>query len=149
MARCLAGGLLCLTVASGLAAAQQSHLEAIRAVPEMTARARQALDFAAARLEAAAQAYKDHDLEAGRDALGEIGDAVELAVEALEATGKHPRRNPRHFKNAEIRTRRLLGQIRQLRRRAHPGDHSDLDGLIERVETANGKLLLGIMSARD
>ena len=38
----------------------------------------------------------------------EIQEAVELAHEALSATGKHARRNPKHFKRAEIQTRNLL-----------------------------------------
>ena len=143
-----ARALLIAVWACSLAWSQQTSLDRIRAVPEMAARAKQALDFAVARLDAAAQAFKADDPAAGRLALDDVGAAVELAVESLDATGKHPRRNPRHFKNAEIRTRRMLGQIRQLRLRAYQGDQPDFDRLIERVEAGNRKLLLGIMSPK-
>ncbi len=140
--------LAAIVIANWPSAAQESGLEQIAAIQEMTQRARKALDFAAARLEAAAKAYGADEVEPGRKALDEVGAAVELAVQSLEATGKDPRRNPRHFKNAEIRTRRLLRQIRQLRQSAHIADHPDIDRLIGRVEEGNSKLLLGIMSPK-
>ena len=140
--------LLFVTVACSSIVGQVQSLERIKALPEMTVRARQALEFAATRLETATQAYKADGVEEGRRALDDVGTAVELAVESLEATGKNPRRNPRHFKSAEIRTRRLLRQIQQVRDRALTVDQPDFDRLIDRVEAANGKLLLGIMSQK-
>lgn len=142
----LALALLALAVCC--AADTHPELARIETLPDLERRSRQALEFARERLEECLQAYAGDRPEAGRAGLDAISDAVALAVRALQATGKHPRRNPRHFKYAEIRTRRLLEQLRQGQRRAHVDDQQDFDTVIERVEQANGDLLLGIMSRR-
>ncbi len=130
------------------APAQTSGLDRIRRSPDPERRSRQALEFAQVQLDAAIDAYRENDTGGGEAALDLIGDAVELVAESLRSTGKHPRRHPRHFKHAEIRTRQLLEQLRDARRDAHLQDQGDFDDPIERVERANAELLLGIMSPR-
>lgn len=129
-------------------ASEHPNLARIEAVPDMQRRSRQALEFAYTQLPRAIEAYQAGNLELGREELGSLVQAVEMAVESLEATGKHPRRHPRHFKHAEIRTRKLLQQLRRAQSDAHLEDQDDFDGPIRRVEQANGKLLHGIMSPR-
>ena len=141
------------TVLLGMAAlccqaGQHPSLARIEAVPGMERRSRQALAFASTQLQRAVDAYRAGNLELGQHELEGLVQAVEMAVDSLEATGKHPRRHPRHFKHAEIRTRKLLQQLRRAQSNAHLEDQDDFEGPIRKVERANGKLLLGIMSPR-
>lgn len=141
------------TVLLGMAAlccqaGQHPSLARIEAVPDMERRSRQALAFASTQLQRAVDAYRAGNLELGQQELESLVHAVEMAVDSLEATGKHPRRHPRHFKHAEIRTRKLLQQLRRAQSNAHLEDQDDFEGPIRTVERANGKLLLGIMSPR-
>lgn len=128
---------------------QHAGLAQIEAEPDLERRSRKALEFAQAEFEAAVSAYGSAELDRGREALDRVAKAVEMAVDALQSTGKHPRRHPRHFKRAEIRTRRLLGRMRDEQEKAHLQDQPDFEAVIRRVEKANGILLLGIMSRRD
>lgn len=129
--------------------AQSGGLAEIEAIADRETRSRRALTFAWDQLDIASKAYQKHDLAAGRQALESIGEAVALAVTSLEATGKYARRHPRHFKHAEIRTRKLLVQLQQLRRKLYLGDQGDFDGLIERIGAANARLLRGLMGPRE
>jgi len=129
--------------------AQRGSLEEIEAIADRETRSRRALAFAWDQLDIASKAYQKDDPAAGRQALESIREAVALAVTSLEATGKYARRHPRHFKHAEIRTRKLLLQLRQLRRKLYLGDQGDFDGLIEQIEAANARLLRGLMGPRE
>ena len=142
--------LLVLTAAACCCLAEQHPgLVRIEAVADLEKRARQALEFAHKLLQEVPSAYGRGELDRARAALDALGDAVELAVESLQATGKHPRKHPRHFKHAEIRTRKLLQQLREAQREAHLEDQGDFEGAIRRVGESNGRLLRGIMSRRD
>ena len=143
------GTLLLLAAVPCCQGAQVMDLAGLEAIPDMVKRSRQALEFAAKQLDVAIDAYQAAELEQGRQILASIGSSVELAVNALKATGKYARRHPRHFKYAEIRTRRLLLRIHQARLKANLEDQRDFDGLIERIEAANDRLLFGIMGPRN
>ena len=128
---------------------QHPGLARIEAISDLERRSREALEFALVEFEAAVTAYGSGELDRGKVALDGVAKAVEMAVDSLQSTGKHPRRHPRHFKRAEIRTRKLLGQMKQAQQKAHLEDQADFEAAIQRVERANGTLLLGIMSRRD
>ncbi len=126
--------------------ADRVELDGIREIAAPEKRSRQALTYAHLQLEAAVDAYQEHEPKQGRACLALLVEAVELATESLQSTGKHPRRNPRHFKHAEITTRRLLAALRQARQAAILQDQTDFDETIRRVELANNVLLRGILS---
>ena len=143
-----------LALLSGMAAlccfgAQRGSLAEIEAIADRETRSRRALAFASGQLDIVSRAYRDDNLAAGRQALENMGEAVDLAVSSLEATGKYARRHPRHFKHAEIQTRKLLVQLQQLQRKLYLGDQADFDGLIGRIETANARLLRGLMGPKE
>ena len=129
-------------------AAQHPGLATIEATQDRERRSRLALEFAQTRIDTATKAYRMDDLDKGARELEALGAAVELAVKSLESTGRNPRRNPGPFKRAEIQTRRLLQQLHQARREAHPDDRKAFDVAIQRVEKANDQLLLGIMGSK-
>ena len=138
-----------LSLAVGALYAEHPALARLEAVADLERRSRECLEFALAEFEEAVNAYASGDLMEGRISLDAVAGAVEMAVTALGATGKHPRRHPRHFKRAEIQTRKLLGEMREAQRTAHLDDQPDFEAAILRVEKANGDLLLGIMSPRN
>ena len=143
-----------LALLSGMAVlcclgAQRGSLAEIEAIADRETRSRRALVFASGQLDIVSKAYRDDDLAAGRQALENMGEAVDLAVSSLEATGKYARRHPRHFKHAEIQTRKLLVQLKQLQSKLYLGDQADFDGIIERIEAANARLLRGLMGPKE
>jgi len=143
-----------LALLSGMAVlcclgAQRGSLAEIEAIADRETRSRRALAFASGQLDIVSKAYRDDDLAAGRQALENMGEAVDLAVSSLEATGKYARRHPRHFKHAEIQTRKLLVQLKQLHSKLYLGDQADSDGIIERIEAANARLLRGLMGPKE
>ena len=129
-------------------AAQHPDLATIEATQDRERRSRLALEFAQTRIDTAMRAYQMDDLDKGARELEALGAAVELAVKSLESTGRNPRRSPGPFKRAEIQTRKLLQQLHHVRREAHPDDREAFDRAIQRVEKANGQLLLGIMAPK-
>ena len=145
--RLLAAAALLATAAVRLGA-QRTDLDRIRSIPDLVKRSREAIQLARSQFDAAMDLYGADDAEAGGEALELIAEAVETAVASLQSTGKHPRRHPRHFKHAEIRTRELLERLREARIEAHLLDQADFDDPIRRIEKANADLLLGIMSKR-
>ena len=130
-------------------AAQQGGLAPIEAIQDPETRSRKALTFAWSQLDVATRAYRRDDPEAGRRALEAIGQAAALSAASLEATGKYARRHPKHFKHAEIQTRKLLAQLKTSQGKALLADQADFVGPIEQVEAANAELLLGLMGPRE
>lgn len=142
-------GVLLATASAWCWTGEHPEWARLLAVGDLERRSKQALQFADQRFDEAVGAYERGELERGAAELEWIGDAVELAVESLQATGKHPRRHPRHFKQAEIRTRRLLQRLRDVRAKAHLEDKPAFDQAMRRVDRANSALLEGLMSRRD
>jgi len=68
-----------------------------------------------------------------KDQLKEFQGAVDLSVDSLQATGKNARRNPKHFKRAELRLRDLLRRLETFKRDMSFDDRPVLDGVLEHV----------------
>ena len=139
---------LALAVLAGGAYAAVRPLASIEAEPNLERRSRLALEFAHARVRPVVDAYLDGESARARGSMQEIASAVELSWAALEATGKHARRNPKHFKHAEIQTRKLAAKLKEAQRELDYDEQRELDDLIAGVETVNSKLLLAIMSRK-
>lgn len=134
--------------AASLAGAAVGALTSIEAEPSLERRSRLALEFAHARVRPVVDAYLGGDAEQARGSAREIASAVELSWASLEATGKHARRNPKHFKRAEIQTRKLAAALKEAQRELHYEEQRELDGLIAGIEEIHSKLLLAIMSRK-
>lgn len=127
-------------------AAEPETLEDVRAERNLETRSRLALEYAHAALDRAIKTYLDGDPKAGLQLLAEIRQAVELSQESLQATGKAPSRNPKHFKRAEIETRALLRELENAERQVNFDDREHVRVIYDRVEEINRELLLGIMT---
>jgi hypothetical protein len=128
--------ILCLA-----AAAPQTRNELIR-------QARQALVRAEQAAVRAGQACKDGEYETCAAMIEETRISVERSKESLDKTGINPHRNPRHFKDAEIRVRKILKLLLSLAPYIHPDDRSQYDTEVRRVSDVNDKLLSGILEKK-
>ena len=123
-------------------------LESIKSEPQLEKRADLALRFASYKVDVVLAAYEEGDADGGVALLAQIREAVELAYDALMATGKNPRKNPRHFKRAEIRTRELARELEALRRELNYNERSAVDGVHSRITEINMRLLMAIMTKK-
>ena len=131
-----------------LALALAIDLAGVKAEPNLEKRSERALDYANAALDAARDAYSRGEFEQTQAQLEEVGASVDVAYDALEKTGKDPRRSPKFFKLAEMRTRELLRRIEGLMQTVNYADREAVQKLQERVAAVHDNLLEGIMSKR-
>jgi hypothetical protein len=134
----LAGGLC-------FAARGPQSLEELRSERNLEKRSRLALEYAHATLDRAIQTYLEGKQEAGLELLLEVQQAVELSQESLEATGKIPSKKPKHFKRAEIETRKLLRELEGAETQVNFDHREHVREVYDRVDEINRELLLGIM----
>ena len=116
------------------------------AEPNPVKRARLALTNSEHAASKAGEACKAGDLDGCLGQLREVQESVELADKSLDETGIDPGRNPRHFKDAEIRTRKILRQVDALRTYMHGEDIDRFETVYQRISDINDRLLAGIMS---
>ena len=134
---------LCLT--ANLPAAD---LTSIQQEPNLERRSQLAMDYAGTALDTARTAYQASDLAKTQSALDEVGEAVDLAFDSLQKTGKEARRDPKFFKRTELSTRQLLRRIEGLAESMSFQDRSLVEKLRERVAAIHDDLLQGIMSKK-
>ena len=141
--------VVCLAAFRPAAGAQRpADLESIKAEPNLERRARSALDFAKASVKPVLKAYEQGDPQRGAQLLMQIQEAVELAHQALSATGKNARKKPKHFKRAEIQTRNLVKQLGGLSRDLNYDEQEVVESVMDRVSAINDQLLLAIMTKK-
>jgi hypothetical protein len=134
--------------ASLLAAPIRADLASVKAEPNLERRARRALENADQALKAAQEAYRNGDAKQTEAAFDELRESVVLANDSLKQTGKNPRRSPRHFKNAEIKTRALLRRLEDFRPQMSPDDRDCLDKAQAAIQKVHDELLTGIMGEK-
>ena len=123
-------------------------LTSVKSEPNLQKRSERALDYANSALDAARDAYKDGDAEKAQEQLQEVRESVDLAYQSLSETGKDPRRDPKFFKRAELRTRELLRRLEGLAQTMSFLDRPNVDKVHERVSEVHDNLLNGIMSKK-
>ena len=126
----------------------QDELQKARSQPDPVKRARLALAIAEHAAFRASEACPSGDYEACNFLLDELQASLELTQDSLDRSGIDPNRSPRHFKDAEIRTRKILRQLEAFRPHLHPEDRSHFESVLRRVSEINDKLLSAIMTRR-
>ena len=120
----------------------------IQAEPNLEKRSRVALDEAEDSVDAAKKAYHVGDLTTAEQRIDDVARYTEMAFAALKATGKNPRRSPKHFKHAEIKSRSLLRQLDGLAHYMDASDRTMVDPAKERIRKVNEEILAGIMGKK-
>lgn len=125
-----------------------SLLLAPPAEPDYVRQARQSLAQAEQAANQSGDACKAGDWDKCNALLDGMQKGVEQAKDALDKTGINPRRSPRHFKDAEIRTRKILRALRNLAPYIHPDDQRHYETVVSRVSDINDQLLSSILEKK-
>jgi lipid II:glycine glycyltransferase (peptidoglycan interpeptide bridge formation enzyme) len=137
----------CLFVTLVFAAKTPSDLEEVKAEPNLERRARAALDFAADSLERAKKAYSANAMADVKTELDHVTQAVQLTQDSLRET--HAKgRNSKHYKNAEIKTRRLLKRLDAFSQEMDYADRPVVAPVKQTVQRIHDELLLAVMGAK-
>lgn len=140
---------VCLFVAfAATAFAQELTWDAVKSEPEPEKQSQMALQLAQAGVDGVVEAYRQGLPEEARAMLARIVEAAELSLTALEASGKNARSRPKHFKRAEIATRKLARNLQSAQRQLIYDEREDLEPVIRRIEAINGEILSRIMQTR-
>jgi len=123
-------------------------LARIEAEPNLPKRAHAALENADQALKEAREAYAKGDVAAATARLDEVQRSVELADSALKQTGKDPGRSPKHFKQAELRTRELLRKLDNFREQMSVADRAPEERVAGVVQKIHDAWLDGIMGKK-
>ena len=122
--------------------------DSVKAEPVLEKRAQRALDFAQERLTEARKHYESGDDAAFGKAVNQTAEGAEYCLASLEAMGKHPSQNVRHYKPAEMRVRELLRRITTLRNDASIEQRPAVVECERRLTVVHETLLDGVMSRR-
>jgi len=122
--------------------------EAVKAEPVLEKRAQRALDFAQERLTQARKHYEAAEDSDFARSLNLATEGAEFCLTSLEAMGKHPSRNTRHYKAAELRLRELLRRLTTLRNDVSVDLRPQVVEAENRVSLVHEKLLDGVMSRK-
>jgi hypothetical protein len=123
-------------------------LESIRNEPNVERRSELALQNAETLMDTARDAYRAGDAGKTETALKELGASVDLSYDALVEGGKDPRKHPKFFKSAELKTRGLLRRLEDMRRAVAMEDREFVEKVRDSVSDIHDKLLNGIMTKR-
>lgn len=123
-------------------------LTTIQSEPNLEKRSELALDHANLALDSARDAYSSGNYGKSQNDLQEVCDSVDLAYQSLSDTGKDPRKDPKFFKRAELRTRELLRRLEGVGQGMSQVDRGTLDKVRERISEVHDNLLNGIMTKK-
>jgi hypothetical protein len=123
----------------------RADLTAAKAETNLEKRARKALDNAEEMLKAARKSYRTGDWKQTKAALDEVQESVELAFISLKETGKDPRKKPKHFKRAEIKTRKLMRTLKDFALRMSYDERGQIKSIQDYIQKVHDELLEGIM----
>ncbi len=148
--RALCGLALLLSATGGLAAqpSEAERIERFANEPNLEKRSKSALDYAHDAVSRVEKAYENADPDLAREILTSILSAVAISQASLDDTGKNARKKPKHFKRAEIGSRKLLKELQSLERMLTFDERQDLAPVIAQLEEINRDLLLKIMQHR-
>lgn len=123
-------------------------LAAIKSEPNLEKRSERALDNAYTALTTARDAYEHGDTGKTQSALNEVQESVDLAYDSLSQTGKDPRKSPKYFKRAEMKTRELLRHLDEFRESMSLDDRGPLDRVRAHISEIHDNLLQGLLTKK-
>jgi hypothetical protein len=124
------------------------NLDQIRADPNLEHRAHSAIEYSGAAERNAEAAYSRGDLPAVKTELKNMQEAVEIAKQALDQTGKSANRHPGPYKFGELRTQEMLVRLGDLERKMDSEERPMLEGPKSKVQEIHDAWFEGIMSKK-
>lgn len=140
--------LLVILAAALLPAARAADLKEIQNEPNLERRAKIALEHAEEAFARAKSDYAEGKREPAGAQLIDMQSAVELARDALDATGKNPRKHAGPFKSAETVTRDLLRKLEGLNNSMDFEDRKLIEGPKAKVQEVHDQWLEEIISGK-
>ena len=122
-------------------------ISAVKSEPNLEKRSELALNNANQAIDDARAAYQAGDTKKTDTDLKEVRQSVEVSLDALETSGKQPRKS-KYYKNAEIRLRQMLRRLSALRDEMSVEDRKPLDDAAARLQEVHDRLLTEIMSKK-
>jgi hypothetical protein len=126
----------------------RADLKQVMAEPNLERRSKLALDNAEAAYQALRAAYNRGENAEAASAAAEIQESVNLAYASLNDTGKNPRKSPKYFKQAEIKTRDLLRRLDGFQQAMGFDDRGMLDRAKAALQQVHDQLLMGLMEGK-
>ena len=122
-----------------------ADLASIKAVPDLEKRSEMALAHADQLVDSARDAYKTGNDQKWKQALEDMRDSVNLAIESLESAPKQARKS-KYYKRAELKTRALARRLMTLSDEVSVDDRKAIDDVRQKVQEVHDHLLEDIMS---
>jgi hypothetical protein len=123
-------------------------LAGVKSEPNLEKRSELALNYANSALDAARDSYNQGDYDKTKNELDQVEQSVDLAYQSLSETGKDPRRDPKFFKRAELRTRELLRRLQGLGETVSSADRGMVEKVRDRVSEVHDSLINGVLTKR-
>ncbi|HYM09235.1 MAG TPA: hypothetical protein VEU62_00810 [Bryobacterales bacterium] len=124
------------------------NLKAITAEPNLVKRAKLALANGERASRDAGDACKAGEYDKCNARLSEVQDSVELAEKSLDQTGIDPARSPRHFKDAELQTHKILREVDPLRAYIPAEGMDHFQSVYRRISSIDDRLVSAILSKK-
>ena len=125
-----------------------SPLDAVKTEPNLEKRSEKALDYADDTVGKLRGLYKHGDWKGVEAALSEIRAAVDMARESLVQSGKNPRKAPKYFKKAELKTRELARRLNSFSQEVSFEERAPVDSTREYVMKVHDQFLEDVMTRR-
>ena len=126
--------------------ASAADLQPAKNETNLEKRSKVALATADVALTEARDAYNKPDMKAVQTHLAEVREAVELAQQALTASGKKPGKSPGPFKYAETKSRELLRRLEGLKEEMDASDRPVIEPVQNKVQESHDAWLDGILT---
>ena len=123
-------------------------IEGVKSEPNLERRSERALQNANSAMDSARDAHRAGDSTKAGAALNEVKESVELCYESLVDAGKDPRKHPKYFKAAELKTRDLLRRLTDMSRAVSMEDRELVEKVRGSVTEIHDNLINGILSKR-
>ena len=137
-----------LTLLLLLAAQQPLTMDQVKAERDPERRAKAAVEFAAVAERSAEAAYAKGDLPGVAADLARMVEAVELARQSFEQTGRSPGRHPGPYKQAELKTQDILVRLNDLQRRMDAEERDSVEVPKTKVQEIHDAWFEGIMGRK-
>jgi hypothetical protein len=123
-------------------------LDQIRADQNPEHRAHSAIEYAVAAERNAEAAYTRGEMKDVASELKNMADAIDLANQSLEQTGKSAMRHPGPYKFGELRTQEMLVRLGDLERKMDADERPALSGPLAKVQEIHDAWFDAIMSRK-
>lgn len=132
-----------------LASGPPANLDQVRAESRLERRSELAIEHAGVVMARARKIVVDSgsrlELE---DALRQIAESCQLALDSLRQTGKRPNKLSKQYKKAELRTRSLIKELADLVSALSLDDRPEAEKVRARIQLLHEEFLLGVMGGK-